>query len=293
MKKLAIITVAAIVMASCGGDEFASVGKKVDVNKLTLDVPMKSDHAFDKVSQEVRKLKSSSFSSTPKKTDCDYEILYFKSKDGKKGCVIDEKIAIPAVFDVVKSLKCDLKLFTVEKKQLYGLAEAFRKGYVAPCEYVDIDVDWNRKLLYLQKPQEGFETYSFETGKKWEGKEQWPPKKLPAEVPLKDLTEFPHWKIESVTCNRKGGVSLVGESSFGEGFNFRIEGVGLENWISSHTYREPFKSFRIQMENVEDIQNGLQSYPIIRKGQPFVIYFFVSDNSLKDVNAVSIVIKNY
>ena len=295
MKKTAILTAVAIIMASCGGgNEFATVGKPIDLKKFTLEAPKAAgaDSPISQLTQQVRSVTQRMTMTQGRGNDCPVDYFWNK-KDGKKGCAIDEKVAVPAVFDNVWVFDCAHSLFLVEKNNKIGLVEAFKQGYIARCEYVSIDADFNRRLLYLKKADEDYETYSLDTGKKWEGTENWPPKKFPADIKFQDLTGFPHWKIESITCERTGGMSSLGRRLTDSGFKFTVKGTGLQNWNWNPAIGWTFHSYYIYLEK-EDGQLDrvhLATYPNIRAGQPVEFSFNMSDNgALKDVKSVSFVI---
>jgi hypothetical protein len=262
MKKV-VILVSAMMMFACGSgsSEFASVGKEVDVRKMN-NVDLMPNW-------------------------CNYQIRSFMGKDDKKGGIIDSKIAIPAVFDRFEVLDCNEYLFLVEKNGKIGLVEAFKKGYILPCEFELIQVDLDRRLLYIQKPDEAMETYSFDTRKKWEGIENWPPKRFPADVLFKVLGNFPYWKVESISCDTRCG-------NVGAGcFVFTMKGVGLEDWNYLGLGLPNFFQIYLEKDGSKWLLPsgmGRHRFPPIQKGQPFEVEFSIADWELKDVNDVKLII---
>ena len=308
MKKLAIMTVVAMMMAAFEGDEFAIVGKPFDINEWVKDEPSApADDLTAKLQAMSRSMSryssassssssSSSSSNSAKKSECDYHIVYFKNNQGRKGCAINDTIAVPAVFSSVRLFNCNESLFIVMKNEKLGMLKAFQKGYIAPCEYSEIDADLYRRLLYLRKPKEEHVTYSLDTGEKWDGVESFPPKTFPADIQFKDLTEFPYWKIESVTCIRNGGYTTLGKKSGeGSGFRFTIKGVGLQDWLFNPHNEQPYVSYKIFVETEDGTGPALNAvrntFPNLKKDQPFKIDCTISDGKMENVNFTGIIIQ--
>lgn len=143
MKNCIIFVVTAIILISCGGGDFGTVGSKFDPEKYGI-------------------------------TEGNSKSGYFADKDGKKGCVIEEKIAAPAIFDKIRGKDHDKDgkvLFIVEKDGKQGLYKAFEKEYMVPCEYEEVDVNAGANLLFLTKPGEEQEIFKLDTRQKVKTKE--------------------------------------------------------------------------------------------------------------------------
>ena len=295
MKKVALLVVVAMTMMSYSSNdnEFASVGQPLDLNVYSLEAPSKtSSTSFETQANQL----SSRMGKPAQRSECSYPIQYIWAKDGKKGCAIDEKIAVPAIFSTVQMFSCENSLFAVKKNDKLGVVKAFGKDYIVPCEFSQIDVDDDRRLLYLRKAGEDYETYSLDTGKKWEGTEIWPPKSFPVEFQLKDLTEFPHWKIESFTCKRVGGLNTLGRRGANNGFEFRVKGIGIQNWNwQGPGIRASFIYIEMNFEKEDGSLKKFSdntAFPSVSEGKPFEIAFFAADSQLKDINPAGIVLKS-
>jgi len=303
MKKASVFLLAAMLMGAMSSDEFASVGKPFNPKEWGIEEsekPATSTNSTRSIMEQfqanAKNTSGTSGSSIRISDECDYQIVFFTGKDGRAGCAIDEKIAVPPVFSSVRSLNCEESLFVVMKNRQLGLVKAFGKDYIVPCEFSEIDADVDRRLLYLRKAGENFETYSLDTGKKWEGTEIWPPKNFPVKFQLKDLTDFPYWTIDSVICRRVGGLNTLGRRGANNGFEFRVKGVGVQNWSwqgpairASFVYIE--MSFEKEDGSLKKFSDNT-AFPSVSAGKPFELVFFASDRQLKDINPAGIVLKS-
>ncbi len=143
MKKYVLFVAIAVILASCGGGEFGTVGDKFDPEKYGI-------------------------------TEGNSKRGYFAGKGGKKGCVLEEKIAAPAIFDKIRGKDHDKDgkiLFIVEKDGKQGLYKAFEKGYMVPCEYEEVEINAGANLLFLTKPGEEQEIFKLDTRQKVKTKE--------------------------------------------------------------------------------------------------------------------------
>jgi hypothetical protein len=134
MKKLAVIAVAVILMTSCGGGDFANVGKNFK------DIQERYNYELI----------------NPGTYACGYSIFNFKNGEGKIGSVTSPMenvymIAVPASFEAVSVLNCKHTLFLVTKDGKKGVVKAFEKGFFIPCEYKSISMDKANKSILLQK----------------------------------------------------------------------------------------------------------------------------------------------
>lgn len=138
MKRLLVLAVAAIVMASCGGGEFGTVGKKFDPEEYGITAGTSQSG-------------------------------YIAGKDGKQGSVLEGKISAPPIFDKIKGKDRDKDgkiLFIVEKDGKQGLYKAFEKDYMVPCEYEIVDVNASVNLIFLKKHGEEMEKFRLDTREK-------------------------------------------------------------------------------------------------------------------------------
>ena len=269
MNRIAILILAAMMTASCGGgnSDFTTVGKKIDSN--------------------VGKVLTGC-------SNLDYSVKIFEGKNGKKGCHSSGIIIVPAIFDDIRWLYCQPLLFAVTKNGKTGLMEALEMRYIIPCEYDGIEAgDPSKSLVYVQKGEE-YETFSCDTGKPWDGTDNWPPKKFPAEVPFKMAANFPYWKLESITCTRIGS-----ESIFGIGFAFTVKGVGLGDSDEIQPSAKGFTDFySIYLE--DDSGNRFQfpggrsrRFPGVKQGQPFERTIFTDDSAFEHVKFAGFVFDKF
>ena len=109
------------------------------------------------------------------------------------------------------------------------------------------------------------------------------------------MTDFPYWKIESVTCTRTGSESL-----FSDGFVFTIKGVGLGDWDRSTAPLGSFAGgYTIYLEDEVSGNRfrfpggNTKWFPNTKQGQPFEITFGAGDSDFEHIKFTGFIFDRY
>jgi len=260
MKRVVILAVVAIIMASCDSDpDFATVGKKVNMS-------------LGRNSGE------------------------YHSSEGV-GYVIDNKIAVPPIFDYIKYCierngdeTFGSEYMIAEKNGKYGVVKMFQKKYVADCLYEIVSVIPSKNFLFLKRFGEEMRTYLLDEKREWMGTDFWPPKTFPAEVPVKDLCHLEHWKIRSVKCTgRKNAVRITSTD-----YEFEMVIEGIKDWsrndrirlLGADYYGVLILSLYVDKDGAvqEDLMIKYLEFPILKKGETCKMQFSLPDEKIRDIN---------
>jgi len=263
MKKVALITAAAIMMASCGGGsgDFATVGKKISMGGGIVN------HTGD----------------------------YYE--DGK-GYVINDRVAIPPIFDDLKfciermngeTFGSDYMI--VEKDGKYGVVKMFQKKYVVPCDYEIVSVIPSKNFLFLKKQGEAMETFLLDDKKGWMGTDLFPPKKFPGEMPVKIISDPGYCKIVSLKCTGRENTTRITSTSYQ--FELVIESIrdlgrNPQSRITQAQYNS-LTNFALYIENNGATNLDLRIdrifyFPPMPVGQTTKLQFSVDDEKIRNIN---------